>query len=957
MDTLLSTPSSTPPRLRRTALADRARAGAPAIVSVVAPAGFGKSTFVRELLDGFAARAVCDCRGLESAADLARRLVAALGDEDPARAGRLAQIETMLGDGQLAPADRQAVALAAWRASAVPSAFAFENAEDALARPEARELLAKLLAERPAGRLIVLCSRVPLRLRLSRFASPHRILDVRAADLAFTPDEVRAIFAPSGAPPAAVERAIAIAAGWPIAVLLLARFAHEGRLEALLDRLDDVAYDELHDYLAEQVLNAAPAAVIDGLVAATMPRAQERDLRLALRDDDAFEAFVAFTKTSPFVTRDDEGTFRIHLLIASTLRDRHRDRIGALLRAAAAAYDTAGEYQRAAEIHHAREDDGAAATSLEQIEAIAGDATALAYARVLASLDPVVVRRHPRLWSVTALARAFTVDARVLLAEAETVSSALPSNALPAVRISLAVFRMLMLGQLGEYERALELVEEFRRRIAAPDVPATRIHGWLLYLRALAAAPLGRTHDAERDLAAAWPFVGSVPMMAGGSLVTLGAEVARVRGDRASERERLERAIEHARAASLRNFAASYEAEATFGAWLAADEAEFTRHAFALDAEVERERVHGLAFFSAAARRQPGTPQPADQPKFVAAGHLIAAAGACDEATALRHAEAARDVAAAGRAPFMRVLAALAVAEISAPRRTALHEEAASQALRIDSAELQAAVGAIARGEHGGFLAAFVRRFRHGASGASAASGIVVELVSGRVMRDGEPVALAEREHALVTAIALRPEVLSRERLTDMLWPDLGERAARNAFHVCLHRAKARLAYDEAIARTADGYRFGAGVRVDLWEIERSIAALRIDGPLDDAGAAALRSIHERLRLDRPPKFETWEWFGPTERRLRELRCAVAQALARHALDAGRTQDALALCHDMIAYDPCDEPAREIAIRAYLAAGDHAAALRHFRQYRDVLQAELQCDPPASLARLVGATV
>ena len=39
----------------------------------------------------------------------------------------------------------------------------------------------------------------------------------------------------------------------------------------------------------------------------------------------------------------------------------------------------------------------------------------------------------------------------------------------------------------------------------------------------------------------------------------------------------------------------------------------------------------------------------------------------------------------------------------------------------------------------------------------------------------------------------------------------------------------------------------------------------------------------------------------------------------------------------MIAYDPCDEPAREIAIRAYLESGDRAAALRHFRQYRDVL--------------------
>jgi DNA-binding SARP family transcriptional activator len=115
--------------------------------------------------------------------------------------------------------------------------------------------------------------------------------------------------------------------------------------------------------------------------------------------------------------------------------------------------------------------------------------------------------------------------------------------------------------------------------------------------------------------------------------------------------------------------------------------------------------------------------------------------------------------------------------------------------------------------------------------------------------------------------------------------------------------------------------------------------------------------LYERLRASRPPKFDGWEWFEQTERHLRELRCEVAQALAKHALDDHRPQDALALCHEMIAYDPCDEPAREIAIRAYLESGDRAAALRHFRQYRDVLQSELQCEPSDSLAELVGATV
>ncbi|HEY6235366.1 MAG TPA: hypothetical protein VIW69_09725, partial [Candidatus Elarobacter sp.] len=220
--------------LLRTALIERVRAARPAIVSLVAPAGFGKSTFVRQLLEG-SAFAVCDCRGVTSDVDLARRVIPALADENPDRRANLSQSEAMLGDGHASAADRVGVALAAWRVRPPDaSAFVFENTEDAIADPGARELLAKLLASRTDGRTIVMCSRESLRMHLSRFAPPHQILSLRASDLAFTADEIDAIFRPTGASPASVERVASISGGWPIAVLLLARFAHEGRLEPLL---------------------------------------------------------------------------------------------------------------------------------------------------------------------------------------------------------------------------------------------------------------------------------------------------------------------------------------------------------------------------------------------------------------------------------------------------------------------------------------------------------------------------------------------------------------------------------------------------------------------------------------------------------------------------------------------------------------------------------------------------
>jgi DNA-binding SARP family transcriptional activator len=957
MDTTLSSPTAVAGTdLLRTALVERVRAARPAIVSLVAPAGFGKSTFVRQLLEGSAV-AVCDCRGVTSDVDLARQVIPALADENPERSANLSQSEAMLGDGHASAADQIGVVLAAWRVRPPgPSAFVFENTEDAIADPGARELLAKLLASRTDARTIVVCSRESLRMHLSRFAPPHQILSLRASDLAFSAEEIDAIFRPTGASPASVERVAAISGGWPIAVLLLARFAHEGRLEPLLDKLDDVAYEELHEYLADQVLGDASPAVTDGLLASSaIPQASERDVRLALGDDAAVETFLAFTKTSPFVTRHADGTFGVHPLVASTLLERHPARVDALLAPAAAAYESAEEYQRAAEIHLGRGDQQAAADALEHIEVI-DEGPQIGYARVLASLDREIVLRHSRLWSVTALARTFSVDSRLLHDEVESMWAKLPADAPAMERIHLYVFRVLMLSYVGEYESALALVDEFRTQIAAPDVPTTRMHAWLLYLRSLMTARLGRAKEAEFDLEAAWPFINGMPLMAGGTLVTLGADVARVRGDRASERERIERAIEYARTTGFGNFVAFYEAEATFGAWFAGDDADFVQHAFALEAVVERDGVRGFAFFTACARGHAGEPQPADQPKWVALGYLIAAANADDAATALRYADVARETASSSRSPFYQVLSALAVAELNPARRRALRTEAAALARRIDSAELHAAVDAIVGGEAGGFLEPFVRRYRGDAGAEAPRGGLTIELVTGRVVRDGQPITLAEREHALLTAVAMRAEALSRDRLTDLLWPDLGESAARNAFHVCLHRLKSRLGDDNVIVRTRDGYRLGSEVRVDLWEIDRALGTLRTDGALDARQVTGLRELYDRLRAARPPKFEEWEWFEATERHLRELRCEVAQALAKHALAEHRTQDALALCNEMIAYDACDEPAREIAIRAYLESGDRAAALRHFRQYRDVLSAELQCEPSDALAKLVGAT-
>jgi DNA-binding SARP family transcriptional activator len=79
----------------------------------------------------------------------------------------------------------------------------------------------------------------------------------------------------------------------------------------------------------------------------------------------------------------------------------------------------------------------------------------------------------------------------------------------------------------------------------------------------------------------------------------------------------------------------------------------------------------------------------------------------------------------------------------------------------------------------------------------------------------------------------------------------------------------------------------------------------------------------------------------------------IRERLARDALRRGEPDDAIAGAREMIVDDACDEAAREVVIRAYLAKGDRASALREYRQLRDNLWKDLEVRPSRDLVALV----
>jgi DNA-binding SARP family transcriptional activator len=941
--------------IRRDSLLGRLERVQPRILALIAPAGFGKSTLARQLIAGRPGSAVCDAAGILDDLDLARRLVPALAAETPARTQTLTQRELMLGDGGTSVAERVNLALEAWKTPVSGSTFVFENAEHIARNASAREFFARLLTQRPEGRAIVICSRENLRVHLTRFAPPHEILTLRADDLAFDRVEVASLFRSNAEDPVLLARIMQLSQGWPIAIFLLKRFANEGRIETLLESLDDVAFEELHDYLADQVLASLDPALVEALfVCACIPNAKVEDLQAAISDHSAVRALADFSKESPFLARTADGTFHIHPLLGSLLLEHHEQHRNDVLAKAAEKLAADKQYQRAAELHLARGDQGAAAYALGQHEVIRDHAPSMQYARILSSLDRTLVQRYPRLWAVTALLRMFCIDTEELLDEAETLWRTLSPDVTRIERYYILVFRILFMSYIGLLDEAQEMLERFAQENGVGDEPQNYFEGYLFYLLGLMHARTGNIDRAERDLTMALPLVGGMDIMASGTLLALGSDIARVRGEFTVTRQFIDRALESARRSGLYNFVAFDLAEGAFGSWFSGDDAAFVRYSAELEDVVQRNGVRGFAYFTATARGRSEEPHDADLLKWVACGRMIAAASAPQTSLAIKHARAALTAAQQYRAPFMECLALITLATFDELHFDEHMTQALDCAKRCTAPEFVAAVDAIAqrRSDHG-MLSAFTMRLQR--ERVDHVPLLEIGLTDGSVRCEGRGVTLSERELALLVALALRRETVPRARVADLLWPELDEYAARNSLSVCLHRLRQHLGNDQAILRTKDGYSLHDDVRVDLWEIDRTVSTLRSRPALADSERTLLETVYDKLRGRRPERMTQWEWFEPTERRISELRLEVAHRLANDALSHGSARRALQLAEEMIGYDPCDEAARQIAITAHLATGDRGAAMRQYRQYRDTLLAELQCEPSDSIKRLVGA--
>ena len=206
----------------------------------------------------------------------------------------------------------------------------------------------------------------------------------------------------------------------------------------------------------------------------------------------------------------------------------------------------------------------------------------------------------------------------------------------------------------------------------------------------------------------------------------------------------------------------------------------------------------------------------------------------------------------------------------------------------------------------------------------------------------------------LVKVLALAPgHRLHRERVMDLLWPDLDPRAAANNLNHVLHHARRTL--DPANAPGASRYLLLRGEQLalcpdaPLWVDveafqEASTVARRAREP------AAYRAAIDLYAGELLPEDRYEEWTESRREELRQTFLALLVELAGLYEERGGEEEAPAMqaLQRVLAEEPTNEEAHVGLMRLYASSGRSGEALRQYGRLSEALSGELGAEPSAS---------
>lgn len=210
--------------------------------------------------------------------------------------------------------------------------------------------------------------------------------------------------------------------------------------------------------------------------------------------------------------------------------------------------------------------------------------------------------------------------------------------------------------------------------------------------------------------------------------------------------------------------------------------------------------------------------------------------------------------------------------------------------------------------------------------------------------RGGETIDVAPSSQRVIAFLALHDRRLLRSFVAETLWPDTtDERAAAN-----LRTALWRLhVAGHDVVEIVHGH---LGVRdhvgVDVRSVELAARRLRHSG--EEPDPLMVETIRGELL---PGCWDSWLVFE--RERVRAELVLLYERLAAGALQRGDHHLAVMAALAAVECDPLRESSNALLVRASLAGGDHATAIRQYRRYSRLIETELGLAPGDELQRLM----
>jgi DNA-binding SARP family transcriptional activator len=198
----------------------------------------------------------------------------------------------------------------------------------------------------------------------------------------------------------------------------------------------------------------------------------------------------------------------------------------------------------------------------------------------------------------------------------------------------------------------------------------------------------------------------------------------------------------------------------------------------------------------------------------------------------------------------------------------------------------------------------------------------------------------------LVAFLALQDRPLLRAFVAGTLWPDSPEERASANLRSVLWRLRGS-GYN-LVEANGQQLEMRPDVEVDIQELAR--LTNRLLDPSSAFPASELRRVSLLGEL-LPGWYD--DWVQIERERVRQLRLHALETLCERLTEAGCLLQAVEAGIAAVAGEPLRETAHRALIRAHLAEGNPAEAIRQFEAYRKALREELGLEPSAQLQELV----